>query len=64
MCLFGGETASKSHGQVRRQSWSLTSVQTLMHAENMARGGQIEFPKCREDEGIYDVLTFQKSRGG
>ena len=21
------------------------------------------FPKCRGDEGVYDVLTLQKSRG-
>ena len=28
-------------------------------------GGQTEFPKCTEGaEGVYDVSTFQKSRGG
>ena len=27
-------------------------------------GGQTEFPKCRGGDGVYDVLTFQKSSGG
>ena len=39
-------------------------VSSVLHTENVA-GGQTEFPKCRGGggESVYDVLTFQKSRG-
>ena len=35
----------------------------MLHTENVARGGKLRGPKCRGVEGVYDVLTFQKSRG-
>ena len=33
--------------------------------QKMWLGGQTEFPKCTKwgGEGVYDILTFQKSRG-
>ena len=37
---------------------------SVLHTENAARGANSEFPKCRGGEGVYNVLTFQKSRGG
>ena len=37
---------------------------TVLHTENVARE-KTEFPNCRwGGEGIYNVLTFKKSRGG
>ena len=47
----------------------------MLHTENVARGGklkcrgggQTELPKYRGGgggEGVYDVITLQKSRGG
>ena len=34
-----------------------------MQPKNVA-GGQNEFPKCKGGQSVYNVLTFQKSRGG
>ena len=34
----------------------------VLHKESVTRGG-LRVPKCRGGEGVYDVLTFQKSRG-
>ena len=34
--------------------------QPVLHTENVARGANWVFPKCK---GVYNVLTFQKSRG-
>ena len=36
---------------------------TVLHTEDVAVGGETEFLKCRGGKGVYDVLTFQKSRG-
>ena len=38
MCLSGGEAATKSHGQVRRHSWSNQCLCTGLHREYLARG--------------------------
>ena len=41
----------------------LLSVETVLHKENVARGGQTESSKMQGGKGVCDVLTFQKSRG-
>ena len=36
----------------------------VLHTENVARGGKLSFQNVGEGgKGVYDVLTFQKSRG-
>ena len=56
------------------------NIWSMLHTENVAKGGQTEFPKCkggmwlwggklsfqnvRGGKGAYEVLTFKKSRGG
>ena len=35
----------------------------MLHTENVAGGGKLSF-KNVGGEGVYDVLTFQKYRGG
>ena len=40
------------------------TVSAGLHTENVARGANWEFQKCRGGgQGAYGVLTFQKSRG-
>ena len=34
------------------------------HVQKMWLGEQTEFPKCMGGEGVYDVLTLQKSGAG
>ena len=38
----------------------------MMHRENLARGGKLSYKNFGGGggEGVYNVLTFQKSRGG
>ena len=45
-----------------REDWQ--ACKPVLHTESEARGGKTEFAKSRGGEGIHDVLTFQKSRGG
>ena len=35
----------------------------MLHTENVAKGGKMSFQNVG-GEGVYDVSTFQKSRGG
>ena len=35
----------------------------VLNIQKMWLGGQTEFPKCRGGKGVFNVLTFQKSRG-
>ena len=35
----------------------------MLHAENVARGVKLRVSKSRGGEGVYNVLTLQKSRG-
>ena len=39
---------------------------SVLYTENVARGGKLSFQSVhgRGGEGVYDILTFQKSRGG
>ena len=39
---------------------------SVLYTENVARGGKLSFQNVhgRGGEGVYDILTFQKSRGG
>ena len=34
-----------------------------MYTENVAGGADWEFPKCKGGQSVYNILTFQKSRG-
>ena len=45
--------------------WKYNFRQLLvLHTENVARGGKLSFQNVGEGgKGVYDVLTFQKSRG-
>ena len=38
---------------------------SVLYTENVARGGKLSFQSVHgRGEGVYDILTFQKSRGG
>ena len=39
---------------------------SVLYTENVAKGGKLSFQSVhgRVGEGVYDILTFQKSRGG
>ena len=47
-------------GKVRLQQQKRNgSGNSVMHTENVARGANWEFPKCKGGQGVYNVLTFQ-----
>ena len=39
-------------------------TQSVLHPENVARWGKLSFQNVGGGKGVYNVLTFQKSRGG
>ena len=42
---------------------NILKVWSVLHTENVARGGRLRVSKNVGGKGVYNVLTFQKSRG-
>ena len=43
---------------------SILSCNPMIHIGNVAGGANWEFPKCKGGQNLYNVLTFQKFKGG